>query len=80
MVSKQKHQSIVDVLKDENGHSSVSKIVRDVLGVSESTHEVENLLDAPISESYPEGEQEVNITLRNVDDEPFFAVCFSIFE
>jgi|TARA_B110001450_G_C17301642_1_gene351718 hypothetical protein len=39
VVSKQKHQSIVDVLKDENGHSSVSKIVRDVLGVSESTHD-----------------------------------------
>lgn len=53
MVSEQEHQSVVNVLKDENSHCSVSEVVRDVLGVPESTHEVENLLDAPIAESDP---------------------------
>ena len=41
---------------------------------------IENFLNAPISESDPQGQQEVNIRLSKIDNVPLLAVLLTIFE
>lgn len=80
MVSEYEHQCVVDKLEDENGHGPIGEVIRNVLCVPESSHEIKDLLDAPVSECNPEGQQEVDVALRDVNDEPLLTVSVPVFE
>jgi hypothetical protein len=55
VVRKQEHKSVVDVLEDKNCDRPVSEVIRDVFRISESSHVIKDLLDAPVTQCDPEG-------------------------
>lgn len=56
VVCKDEHDCIVDILENENSHSSVCEVVCDVLGVSVLANKVEDFLDTPVSKGDPESQ------------------------
>jgi hypothetical protein len=56
VVRKDEHDCIVDVLENENSHSSVSVVICNILGVSKFANEVEDFLNAPVSKCDPKSQ------------------------